>query len=158
MIGTRREGDRVLSLLRRLNRALAWGAAVLVALLLLDWLVEPGRDLPAVVSDAAPAAGVQTLRPAFERYGKALPATLFKSDGGDGRPAAAALTLDGEAAYLEVRGVFMDGDPQALVVDKRSGKTLRVQAGQHIGRVSVLEIRKDGLILFYRGEKVKLPL
>jgi len=36
--------------------------------------------------------------------------------------------------------------------------TLRVQAGRHIGQVSVLEIRKDGLILFYRGEKVKLPL
>ena len=159
MIGSRHNQDRPLALLRRFNRTLAWGAALLAAFLALDWLAVPERGLPAApAGEAAAQAPAEVARPPFEDYGRALRQIRFKSGGATGRAAAATVTLDGEAAHLEVRGVFMDGDPQALVVDKRSGKTLRVQAGQHIGRVSVLEIRKDGLILFYRGEKVKLPL
>ena len=135
MIAAGAKGDRPLAFLRRLNRALARGAAALAALVALDWLALPPPELPSpAAAGAAAAAAPERPRPGFEHYSRALQGVVFKS-GGARRPAAGTVTLDGEAAHLEVRGIFMDGDPQALVVDKRSGKTLRVQAGQQIGRV-----------------------
>ncbi|OGG51576.1 MAG: hypothetical protein A3F84_06435 [Candidatus Handelsmanbacteria bacterium RIFCSPLOWO2_12_FULL_64_10] len=133
---------------------------------LLDAALYRPPSLPAV----QPPAGVEEAdrrapaEPrAFSHYAEKMGRRLFQGErwsvsGGPEASPAGMVMVEGDVSHLELQGVFMDADPQALVVDRRTSRSYRVKEGQAIGPIQVRKIQKDGLILFYEGQTLKLSL
>ena len=149
--------------LQRINRILGWVVVGLAVILAADFVLST-RPVPpdAPAGDNVQQDGVRMAgRSPFAQYASSLSRPFFHAKrrvDSARQPKGESLSLAGEAAHLELQGIFMDNDPQALVVDKRNGQSYRVRQGQTIGQIQVLEVLADGLILFYRGERLKLTL
>lgn len=59
---------------------------------------------------------------------------------------------------LTLIGIVSGKIPQAILEDKKEGKTFFVNPGDSVGLLRVEEIREDRVIFNYRGERVDLPL
>ena len=59
---------------------------------------------------------------------------------------------------LNLLGIVTGKNPQAIIEDKKEGKTHFVNKGDSIGVLRVEEIREDRVILNYQGEQLDLTL
>ncbi len=55
-------------------------------------------------------------------------------------------------------GIISGKNPQAIIEDKKEGKTHFINVGDTIGQLQVEDIREDKVILNYRGERLDLAL
>jgi type II secretory pathway component PulC len=59
---------------------------------------------------------------------------------------------------INLLGVISGANPQAVIEDKKSGKTYYVTEGQMIGDFQVEEIGYGKIILNYNGQKFELNI
>ena len=164
MIAGAREGLVILRMVRvlgRMNQVLVVLVPVLGGVFLLDLIFQPSPSVPAIQTGeplVAPDSVAAASRD-FSYYSAKMGRKLFAGKRrSPGRGPGVGVTLEGEAAQLELQGIFMDDKPQALIMDRRTNRSYRVTGGQTIGPVRVQEVRGDGVILFYKGKTLKLSL
>ncbi|MDD5653252.1 MAG: type II secretion system protein N [Candidatus Omnitrophica bacterium] len=72
-------------------------------------------------------------------------------------PGAAAVAAEADSIKdINLLGVVMGDNPQAIIEDKKSQKTVYVNRGQFIGQFQVEDIREGKVILNYKGQRYEL--
>ncbi len=71
---------------------------------------------------------------------------------------APAKTLSEIFSEWMVVGILQSGEPQAIVLNKKSQKTFYVPAGQAFGEINVLKIEPGRVIVGYNGETMDLSI
>ena len=69
------------------------------------------------------------------------------------RASVAELTKD-----YRLKGVVLAGEPEAILEDARTQKTIFVKAGGPLGDLTVKEIKEGLIVLEYLGEEIKLEI
>ncbi len=59
---------------------------------------------------------------------------------------------------FRLKGVILAGEPEAIVEDARTQKTVFVKTGQQLGELTVKQIQEGVLIVAYLGEEVRLEI
>jgi len=67
-------------------------------------------------------------------------------------------TVDEIKASLSLIGIIAGDRPQAIIEDKKSGKSHFLYKGNTIGEAKVLDILEDSVILEYNGQRFELVL
>ena len=62
----------------------------------------------------------------------------------------------GVTQHLRLAGISWSDDPDAMIEDTRTKRTLFVKRGGMIGKIKVQAIFKDKVVLFYDGEEIEL--
>lgn len=57
-----------------------------------------------------------------------------------------------------LKGVILTAEPEAIVEDARTQKTVFVKVGQQVGDLTVKEIKDGMMVLSYLGEEIKLEI
>ena len=165
------EGE-VLSLFKRANQILGIGFGVLVFLFLttFTWgkFHRDGKEFPReemrLSSKRSPLAqhpfGGESSRKPYTYYAEDIekrnifgPSLYTETPSSPGEPALKESVKD-----LNLLGIVSGKNPQAIIEDKKEGKTHFVNKGDAIGFLRVEEITEDKVILNYRGERVDLAL
>ena len=81
------------------------------------------------------------------------PSLVAENPASPGEPALKESIKD-----LNLLGIVSGKNPQAIIEDKKEGKTHFVNKGDSIGPLRVEEITEDRVILYYRGERLDLML
>ena len=165
------EGE-VLSFFKKVNRILGIGFGGLLLLFgvtfawgkwhhetqdLLEETVRSAKQRPGMVK---PVLGEETSRKPYTYYAEDIekrnifgPSLYTEAPNAPGEPALKESVKD-----LNLLGIVSGKNPQAIIEDKKEGKTHFVNKGDSIGLLRVEEIAEDKVILNYRGEHVDLVL
>ena len=73
-------------------------------------------------------------------------------------PGPKRVTLRERVANLSLRGIVLDEEPQAIIVDNKEKKTYFLNKGQFIREIKIEDILKGKVILSYQGERLDLRL
>lgn len=133
----------------------------LIAVFIYPWVALRKIDLPAVSVTEKPETSASEKKESkpYEFYLNAMQAhPLFGSASGQAEemsPSAIA-TEASSIKDINLVGVIMGDNPQAIIEDKKAQKTYYVVKGQFIGDFQVEEIVSGKVILNYRGQKFEL--
>ncbi len=122
---------------------------------------------PAAYQDLGSAKGVESLeyylgpiqkRPLFkiiksepQKFVAAKPAVRTP-------PLVPVKTLADLSADLSLVGVLQSGEPQAIILNRKSQKTHYVSVGQTLGEVRVVRIQQDRVTIGYNEETLDLSM
>ncbi len=108
---------------------------------------EPGADQ------------TQSARQPVEYYTQApLARQLFSGEESSGASGLAGVATADILKEISLVGIISGDNPQAVIEDKRSQKTLYVAKGQSVGAFLVAEILEGKIILNYKGQRYELYL
>ena len=84
--------------------------------------------------------------------------SLFgNASSGTGTPAL-QVSLTELAKDYRLQGVVLTDEPEAIIQDARTQKTIFVRLGEQLGELKVKEIKEGMVILAYLGEEIKLEI
>lgn len=145
--------------LELLKKAL-WGLAMLVLLAIpLDLVMSSSRKPPSVKetlaanrsSTASFNESLASYEAAFDKSG--LFGRLTSEGAGILKSSIGELVKD-----YRLKGVVLLDEPEAILEDARTQKSLFVKAGDHVGELTVKEIKEGKIILKYYGEEKVLQI
>lgn len=67
-------------------------------------------------------------------------------------------TLEEISAGLSLIGIIAGDRPQAIIEDKKSGKSYFLYKGGLVGKTKIVEILEDSIVMEYQGERFELVL
>ena len=67
-------------------------------------------------------------------------------------------TLEEITATLSLIGIIAGERPQAIIEEKKSGKSYFLYKGGSVGKAKIVEILEDSIVMEYQGEKFELVL
>lgn len=73
-------------------------------------------------------------------------------------PAAVRTSLSELAAGLNLSGILLEKEPQAIIEDKKSGKTYFLKKGEYLNNIKIDEIKRGKVRLRYESETMELEL
>ncbi len=138
---------------------MVWGLGGLLDLVVAELGAVPGTAL-LTGGDAGLATGSESEFAGKTASGTRLPNDLFKIPQAKKRPTKKApRTNPAELlGLIELQGLLGGTNPRAIVLYKRSKKTVTVTVGDDLGEFKVMEIRERGVILKWRDELFELSL
>ena len=162
-------GAKTSHLLTKANRLLRFGFGALLCLFLftLFWEKSPKGDNVASISPSEgtkspfPIPSQESPRKLYSYYGEDIEKRdIFRSSfqGTSKEVAVEEKALKEFTKDLNLLGIVTGKNPQAIIEDKKEGKTYFVNKGDSIGVLRVEEIREDRVILNYQGEQLDLTL
>lgn len=73
-------------------------------------------------------------------------------------PVAAGPTVDEVRANLSLIGIIAGERPQAIIEDRKAGKSYFLYKGGSVGEAKVVDVLDDSVIMEYQGQKFELVL
>lgn len=73
-------------------------------------------------------------------------------------PAATGPTVDEVRANLSLIGIIAGERPQAIIEDRKAGKSYFLYKGGSVGEAKVVDVLDDSVIMEYQGQKFELVL
>ncbi|MDD2752232.1 MAG: type II secretion system protein N [Candidatus Omnitrophica bacterium] len=119
-------------------------------------------NLPVISAKAVKeeqTVGIKKESKPFEYYLKDVVGRQIFGDLSEGQegPGAAAVAAEADSIKdINLLGVVLGDNPQAIIEDKKSQKTIYVNRGQFIGQFQVEEIKEGKVILNYKGQRYEL--
>ena len=68
------------------------------------------------------------------------------------------VTLSELSRGLRLLGILGGEDPRAIISDTKTGKTLHVRPGEHLGEIRILEVHANRVVLGWKEETVEWTL
>lgn len=134
-------------------------SAVILALIPIDGLrvfvagVKPAK--PNMQAQVKPLKSIESQESYLAHFERSA---LFGAAGlGAGAPALQA-NLAEIAKDYRLQGVLISDDPEAIVQDAKTQKTMFVKKGELLGKLTVSEIKEGAIILSYMSQEFKLEI
>ncbi|MDD5595436.1 MAG: type II secretion system protein N [Candidatus Omnitrophica bacterium] len=132
----------------------------LVAAFVYPWVGLKKINLP-VISEKmkqTPQAETKKESKPFEFYLKGMQGRqIFGTFSGKEEGQAAQVAAEADSIKdINLMGVILGDNPQAIIEDKKTQKTVYVSRGQFIGQFQVEEIKEGKVILNYKGQRYEL--
>ena len=161
---------KVLSIFKKVNRVLGIALAVLGAIFCVTFVIGKvfpgasgslkGQSLETLKTLGRTSPSEENSRKPYSYYAEEIekrnifgPSLYTETGQAPGEPALKESVKD-----LNLLGIVTGKTPQAIIEDKKEGKTFFVNKGDAIGLLRVEEILEDKVVLNYRGERVDLVL
>ena len=84
--------------------------------------------------------------------------TLFGSSASGGSISTFQVSATELIKDYRLKGVVLGGDPEAIVEDAKTQKTLFLKTGEQLGELIVKEIKEGMIVLSYPGGEAKLEI
>lgn len=138
---------------------IGWGLTGITNLIVAELGAEPGPqllfgdDFDSPTGNETTVAGVAGTREGLQNNLFRIPQAPKKPT--TRKPKTNPVELLG---LIELQGVLGGSNPRAIILYKRSKKTVTVSVGDDLGEFKVMEIRERGVILKWRDELFELSL
>ncbi len=84
--------------------------------------------------------------------------TLFGTVSNNSQTPALKSSIEEMTKDYRLKGVVFLGEPEAILEDAKTQKTVFVKAGQAVGDLTVKEIKEGMMVFSYLGEEIKLEV